>query len=148
MADELETEMPWTETDTLDLAEAILSSNAEAVTSWLAEHITTPQREYTILAALPVWCALLVRQFMPDPGTDGCWALEATRPDPDPKAIGVTQMVVAALNDDEDALLGHVDALFERDHLYRAGALFQLAAAFRDFGRIAREHREAGGSDG
>ena len=99
---------PWPAEDTLTLCEAALMGDADAITDWLVEHITSERLEWTIISALAQWCAVVIPQFMPKGDAD-LYALQALRDDVDPQDLGVTQMIAAALNDDEDALHGHVE---------------------------------------
>lgn len=129
-----ETPPPWSEAETLDLADAILTADWVRVDAWVSERITDTRLEYTLMSGLAMWCALLVPQFMS--AEDGMFVMEdygAT-----PLALGMRQMLTAACNGDNDALFAHVDALFERPVEERAEVMAQLMKAFHDFGELAR----------
>lgn len=119
-------EMPWTEDESMELFFACVRYDPDQIAAWFDRHITTPAREFTVIFSMASWCRILAEKA--DIITDGDFVMLQALPGASPDGIGIGQMVTAALNHDDDALSGHVDAYMRNaDERTRLVTVVQLA---------------------
>lgn len=133
MADEL----PWTDEQTTGLFMACIDRDAEKITDWFRNHVTTPRHEFTIVFSMASWCRVLAEAagIVDDTST----VLPHASPDAGPAERGFAQMVSAALNDDQDMLAAHVRAYMDAPMRVQAETVVELVGFISFLGKLAAD---------
>ena len=114
----------------MDLVMAIATRDTDTLTDWMTTHVTSWATEYAVMSALPQLARMLLADVRPL--ADGeMWAMEQL---PTPgmdaeeraRSAGVGQLITAGMNNDADAIYGHVDALMTQPDSYRLKVLADL----------------------